>query len=122
MENAWSFNTIINELSSNNVLPNRVSEILETISYNYKMSSHLIHGDETGIMIIRERELAPWGESREIDAAHMFRILSDSFFISATISLFTAIFVRDIEISDKIESLIKDVLFKMEKYKEEQSF
>lgn len=122
LENAWSFNTIINELSSNNVLPNRVSEILETISYNYKMSSHLIHGDETGIMIIRERELAPWGESREIDAAHMFRILSDSFFISATISLFTAIFVRDIEISDKIESLIKDVLFKMEKYKEEQSF
>ena len=73
-------------------------------------------------MIIRERELSPLNESRDVDAAHMFRLLSDSFFISATISLFTAIFVRNIEISDKIESLIKDVLCKMEKYRGIQNF
>lgn len=113
LEESWSFNSILKELSTQNVLPERISKILETISYNYKMSSHLIHGDETGIMIIEEREKDSWEERSDINAKHLKRLLSDCFFLSATISLFTAIFANDKEIEDKVNSLITKTLLNM---------
>jgi len=48
-----------------------------TLSHGYRMASHVMHGDETGILIIRERDRTQ-EEQDKVNFAHYLRLLSDA--------------------------------------------
>ena len=54
LEQKWSFTEML--LSISKEFRGKPFEILSTLSHSYRMGSHVLHGDETGILIIRERQ------------------------------------------------------------------
>jgi len=75
LEQKWSFSEIVSSLSKN--FRGKPLEIFETISHGYRMSSHVTHGDETGILIIRERNSRPEADRDLAYFGHYLRLLSD---------------------------------------------
>lgn len=75
LEQKWSFSEIVSSLSKN--FRGKPLEMFETISHGYRMSSHVTHGDETGILIIRERNSRPEADRDLAYFGHYLRLLSD---------------------------------------------
>jgi len=75
LEQKWSFSEIVSSLSKN--FRGKPLEMFETISHGYRMSSHVMHGDETGILIIRERNSRPQADRDLAYFCHYLRLLSD---------------------------------------------
>ena len=85
VEQKWSFSEIIVFLA--NTSDNKRIEEFIGLGHNYRYASHVTHADETGVLIIKERQQRP-NEEREIaDFAHFIRLLSDSFFFCILIGL-----------------------------------
>jgi hypothetical protein len=75
LEQKWSFSEMIKEQA------NKMKEIelqFTSLAHPYKMSSHLIHADETGIGIIAERSLRSVEEQEIIEMAHFCGLITDS--------------------------------------------
>jgi hypothetical protein len=87
LEQKWSFTEIVNSLSEN--YRGKPMEIFITITHGYRMSSHVTHGDETGILIIRERNSRPYEDRELAYFAHYLRLLSDIFTFCAFIGVET---------------------------------
>jgi len=60
---------------------------MELLTHSYRMSSHVTHGDEMGILIIKERDSRITPERDAAYIAHYTRLLSDCFHYSLWISL-----------------------------------
>lgn len=75
IEQKWSFTEMVNSLAKN--YRGQPMEIFVTLLHSYRMSSHVTHGDETGIFIIRERNSREPLERELADFTHYLRILSD---------------------------------------------
>jgi hypothetical protein len=75
LEQKWSFSGIISELAKN--YHGKSLKIIESLSHCYRMSSHITHGDETGILIIEERNSRDHKDLNLTNFAHYLRILSD---------------------------------------------
>lgn len=75
LEQKWSFTEIINSLSKN--YRGKPMEIFITATHGYRMSSHVAHGDETGILIIKERDSRPFIDRELAYFTHYLRLLSD---------------------------------------------
>ncbi|MBS0026062.1 DUF5677 domain-containing protein [Chitinophaga sp. 22321] len=77
LEQKWSFSEIVTSLmGSYNGLP---APHIVGILHSYRMASHVAHGDETGILIIKEREQRPEVAQSIAIFGHYIKLLSDSF-------------------------------------------
>ena len=85
LEQKWSFSEIVLSISREN--KGHPLEMLGTLTHSYRMSSHVLHGDETGVLMIEERQSRSQEEQDKVNAAHYLRLLSDS----SACSAFTAI-------------------------------
>ncbi|WP_313611863.1 DUF5677 domain-containing protein [Chryseobacterium arthrosphaerae] len=75
MEQKWSFSSMITSIS--NLYKGEPLEMISALSHSYRMSSHVMHGDETGIMIIQERESRDTQEREKANNGHFIRLISD---------------------------------------------
>jgi hypothetical protein len=78
IEQKWSFSEMLIAISKN-YRGEEFSAIIP-LSHSYRMSSHIMHGDETGVSIIKERELRTEKERKEVEIAHYLRLLNDCFY------------------------------------------
>lgn len=92
LEQKWSFSEIIRSLSKN--YRGRPMEMFITLSHCYRMASHVTHGDETGILIIQERNSRTQEEQNKVNFAHYLRLLSDGLTYCTTISVETMHFLK----------------------------
>jgi len=60
---------------------------MELLTHSYRLSSHVAHGDEMGILIIKERNTRSESDKKTAYIAHYLRLLSDCFQYSLWISL-----------------------------------
>lgn len=92
LENKWSFSQMILELSSekNNITRDNIM----LFTFNYRMGSHIIHGDETGIGIISERRSRTAEEKLKAEQGHYLRIFSDILSYSTLLAIQTTEFLK----------------------------
>ena len=99
LEQKWSFSQMILELSSDT--NNITKDYIMLLTFNYRIGSHIIHGDETGIGIINERRSRETGEKLKAEQGHYLRILSDILSYSTLLSIQTMKFLKLENESDK---------------------
>lgn len=92
VEQKWSFNEMIHSISKN--YRGKPFEMIVALTHSYRMSSHVMHGDETGISIIRERESRPKEDYEIAMNGHFLRLLSDSFIYCAFLAIETMDFLN----------------------------
>lgn len=115
IEQKWSFTEMVNTLAKN--YRGQPMEIFVTLLHSYRMSSHVTHGDETGILIIRERDGRPLLEREQANFAHYLRILSDVYEFCRLTAIETMFFLnlkRDFFI--KLQENLNDVKQLIDKY------
>jgi hypothetical protein len=75
LEQKWSFSEMLKSISdSYNGQP---MEMFLALTHGYRMSSHVMHGDELGISIIIERENRAQEERDKANRGHFLRLISD---------------------------------------------
>lgn len=115
IEQKWSFSEIVNSLAKN--YRGKPMEIFVTLSHGYRMSSHVTHGDETGILIIRERNSRPYFDRELAYFGHYLRLLSDVFTFCAFVGVETMHFLNlDRAFFFKNQESLKDIEELTEKY------
>lgn len=81
LEQKWSFTELVNSLSKN--YKGESIPLILTMAHNYRMSSHLIHADEIGVSIIKERNSRTEEQQDIVNMAHYGRLFSDIVIYSA---------------------------------------
>lgn len=115
IEQKWSFTEIVNSLSRN--YRGKPMEIFVTLSHGYRMSSHVTHGDETGISIIRERNSRPFLDRELAYFGHYLRLLSDVFTFCAFVGVETMHFLnQERDFFFKVQESLKNIQELTEKY------
>ncbi|AUC84763.1 hypothetical protein CW731_05405 [Polaribacter sp. ALD11] len=92
VEQKWSFTEMILSISKN--YRGKPFEMIVALTHSYRMSSHVMHGDETGISIINERESRSQADYEIATNGHYLRLLSDSFIYCAFIAIETMDFLN----------------------------
>lgn len=92
VEQKWSFTEMV--LSISKAYEGKPLEMLITLTHSYRMSSHVMHGDETGIQIIREREGRTQEEYEKAHRGHYLRLLSDCSVYCAFLGIETVNFLN----------------------------
>ena len=69
-------------------------EILTTLSHSYRISSHVMHGDETGIGIINERKNRSKEEQEKGNSGHYLRLMSDCLTYQTMLSYELMLFLK----------------------------
>lgn len=92
IEQKWSFSQMIATLSS--IGDKKTLKIISGLTFNYRIGSHLIHGDETGIGIITERKTRISEEKSNAERGHYLRILSDILSYSTLLSIQTTTYLN----------------------------
>lgn len=87
LEQKWSFGGIVATLSKKN--KGTPMEAIDFMTHTYRMSSHIAHGDEMGINLIRERKSRTPQDKADITIAHYLRLMSDGFNYCFLTSLYT---------------------------------
>ncbi len=114
IEQKWSFTEMVKSLSKS--YENQEFKIFLAMLHGYRMSSHVIHGDETGVGIIDERNGRKPKEKETAYFAHYLRLLSDcltynSFLGVQTmkyLSKDTKFFFDNFDKIEKVQPLIKE--------------
>jgi hypothetical protein len=75
LEQKWSFSEMLKSISAS--YNGQPMEMLLTLTHGYRMSSHVMHGDELGISIIIERENRIQEERDKANRGHFLRLISD---------------------------------------------
>lgn len=76
LEQKWSYTEMTKWLSTN--LNSDAPDALTPLSWHYRMSSNLIHADESGVGIVLERESRTDEEIEQVETAHFSMLASDS--------------------------------------------
>lgn len=85
VEQKWSFTEMM--LSISKSYHGKPFEMFVALAHSYRISSHVMHGDETGILIIKERENRN-NEAYEVAMrGHYLRLLSDCFIYCAFLAI-----------------------------------
>ncbi|MGV3589246.1 MAG: DUF5677 domain-containing protein [Adhaeribacter sp.] len=92
LEQKWSFSSIIASLSQSN--KGKPFDMLPTLAHSYRMSSHVTHGDETGILIISERNSRTQEKQNIANFAHYLRLISDGYHYCAWTAITTMDFLE----------------------------
>ncbi|WP_440121796.1 hypothetical protein [Tenacibaculum sp. Ill] len=92
VEQKWSFTEMIFSISKS--YRGKPFEMIVALTHSYRMSSHVMHGDETGISIIKERESRSKEDYEIAMNGHFLRLLSDSFIYCVFIAIETMDFLN----------------------------
>lgn len=92
VEQKWSFSEMILSISKN--YHGKPFDTIIALSHSYRMSSHVMHGDETGILIIKERENRNDEDYEVAMRGHFLRLLSDCFIYCAFLAIETMSFLK----------------------------
>lgn len=108
LEQKWSFSQIVVALSLN--YRGYPMESFIGLTHSYRMASHVSHGDETGILIIRERNSRILREKDIADFSHFLRLMSDSFLFTVWTGIETLMFLKQdpkffLELKKSLEDL-----------------
>lgn len=95
VEQKWSFSEMLISLSGN--YKGQPFEMLKGLAHEYRMCSHISHGDETGIGIIEERKSRSEKQMNDVHRAHFLKLLSNCLAYMS----FTSITVMDFLKLDK---------------------
>lgn len=95
LEQKWSFTEILNSLSRN--YRGKPEPIFDLLSYSYRISSHVTHGDETGVLIIQERDSRSIEEQDKAYNGHYLRLLSDVLTLSTQVAFECISFIGKLE-------------------------
>jgi len=76
IEQKWSFTRIINAIEKH-MIETTGTSAMKSILWNYGLSSHLIHADETAMMITADRLDRPEPEQKKQILAHAARLFRD---------------------------------------------
>jgi len=117
LEQKWSFSEIVLAISREN--KGTPLEMLVTLAFSYRMSSHVMHGDETGVLIIEERESRNQEEKDKANAGHYLRLMSDCSVYSAFVAIETMNFLNLPDKRDfffKNQNSLDDIQDLIEKY------
>lgn len=93
LEQKWSFSEMISSLMKN--YKGAQAGMFVGLAHCYRMASHVSHGDETGILIIRERNSRSEEQQDIANFAHYIRLMSDSFSYCAWTAVETMHFIKD---------------------------
>ncbi|WP_165044758.1 DUF5677 domain-containing protein [Dysgonomonas sp. ZJ709] len=118
LEQKWSFTELLNSLSKN--YKGKPYPILDVLSYSYRMSSHVTHGDETGVLIIQERDSRSIEEQEKAYNGHYLRLLSDVLTLCTQVAFECIAFIeKPEELHFFVENLnqIKAIEYLEKKYK-----
>jgi len=92
LEQKWSFGGIIASLSkSKHGTP---LEVIDLLTHTYRMSSHIAHGDEMGINLIRERKSRSPKEENDVSIAHYLRLMSDGLNYCLLTAIYTCSYLK----------------------------
>lgn len=117
LEQSWSFSEIVRSISRVN--KDKPLEMLITLTHSYRMSSHLMHGDETGVLIIEERESRTNEEKDKANRGHYLRLLSDCSVYSSLLAIEIMNFLKlddKKKIFFKIQNQLDDIQELVKKY------
>lgn len=115
LEQKWSFTEMVASISKN--YRGKPLELFTTLTHGYRMSSHVTHGDETGILIIVERNERTQEEQNVANFAHYLRLLSDSNVYCAFVAVETMNYLNlDNNFFFKNQEILKEIDSLTEKY------
>ncbi len=75
VEQKWSFSEMLKEIMR--TFPPSIQPAFAGFAHQYHMASHITYGDETGILIIAERNQRTLDEQEVVNTGHYVRLLSD---------------------------------------------
>jgi hypothetical protein len=75
LEQKWSYSEMMKEQANT---MKEFQQVFLSLAHPYKISSHLLHADETAIGIIAERSLRNEEEKEKIETSHFCSLMSDS--------------------------------------------
>lgn len=75
LEQKWSFSEMLFSLIKH--YKGQTFEMMIGLAHEYRMCSHIAHGDETGIGIIAERKSRPENERQIVHRGHFIKLLSN---------------------------------------------
>jgi hypothetical protein len=93
MSQKWSFSEILKSLLLN--YRGKSFEMLIGLAHEYRIASHISHGDETGIGIIDERALRPENERNIAHQGHFIKLLSNCLAYATWTSLLVMDFLKE---------------------------
>jgi hypothetical protein len=120
LEQKWSFSEILFSLIKD--YKGQPFEMMIGLAHEYRMCSHIAHGDETGINIIAERKSRPDQQKQIVHRGHFIKLLSNCLAYASWTSIVAMDFLQAdkkffFNNHSKIEQ-IKDI----EKYYHEEVF
>lgn len=117
LEQKWSFSEIVLSISKEN--KGTPFEMLIALAHSYRISSHIMHGDETGVLIIDERDSRTKAEQDKANAGHYLRLMSDCSAYSTIVAIETMNFL-DFQDKKKFfyenQNKLNDIQILVEKY------
>lgn len=115
LEQKWSFTEIIVSLAKN--YRGNPLESFIGFTHPYRMASHVSHGDETGILIIQERQSRSSEERDIANFAHYLRLMSDSFMFTTWTAIETVNFLKqDVKFFLDLQKSLEDIRSIIDKY------
>jgi hypothetical protein len=87
LEQKWSFSGIVATLTKKE--KGVAAGAIELATHTYRMSSHIAHGDEMGINLIRERKSRNPQDQADVTISHYLRLMSDAFHYCVLMALYT---------------------------------
>lgn len=120
LEQKWSFSEMLFSLIKD--YKGQTFEMMIGLAHEYRMCSHIAHGDETGITIIAERKSRPVEQRQIVNRGHFIKLLSNCLAYASWTSIVAMDFIQGDKTfffsnHSKIEQ-IKDI----EKYYHEEVF
>lgn len=127
IEKRWSFTEILNYIATE--YKETPWENITALSHGYRMSSHVMHGDETGIQIIEERDNRPEDARDKAYRGHILRLYSDCLVFTIQTGALTMKYLgfnkeqslffdimKEIKSIEKLEAKYKDKIFEESYY------
>jgi hypothetical protein len=93
LECKWSFSEILFSLTENPKEPD--FEMKVSLAYEYRMGSHVAHGDETGIGIISERASRSNEDKKVAHTAHVLKLMNTCLSYSSFLSITAMEFLKE---------------------------
>lgn len=91
VEQKWSFSEVMNSLAQG---PMNQDSMIWGLAHCYRMASHVAHGDESGILIIKERMERSEKEKAAVTFCHFLRLFSDCLAFSIGTATYAMMFVK----------------------------
>jgi len=92
LEQKWSFTGIVATLTKR--AGGELAHGIQLTTHSYRMASHITHGDEMGINLIRERKSRNDEDKLAVTISHYLRLMMDSFHFCFLMALYACKYLK----------------------------